>query len=60
LPPGSCGLPFLGETLEYLSAARANRSIEFIDTRIAKYGEVHDSCTPWQYMSFYSLCLDSC
>ncbi|CAM6013127.1 unnamed protein product [Sphagnum balticum] len=40
LPPGSCGLPFLGETLEFLSAARANRSLEFINTRIAKYGKV--------------------
>jgi len=40
LPAGSCGLPFLGETLEFLSAARANRSLEFINTRIAKYGKI--------------------
>jgi hypothetical protein len=52
LPPGSCGLPFLGETLEFLSAARANRSLEFTNTRVAKYGQVHDSCTP---MTVYEL-----
>jgi len=46
LPPGSCGLPFLGESLEYLSASRANRSLEFYKVRIAKYGEVQDSYTP--------------
>ncbi|CAN5962129.1 unnamed protein product [Sphagnum jensenii] len=33
-------LPFLGESLEYLSASRANRSLEFYKVRIAKYGEI--------------------
>jgi hypothetical protein len=52
LPPGSCGLPFLGETLEFQRALRANRLLEFINTRVAKYGQVHDSCTP---MTVYEL-----
>jgi hypothetical protein len=41
LPPGSRGLPFLGEYLEFLSAYKANRFMEdFINPRMAKYGQV--------------------
>jgi cytochrome P450 len=41
LPPGSLGLPFLGESLEFLSAYKANRFMEdFINPRMAKYGQV--------------------
>jgi len=40
LPPGSFGLPLLGETLEYLRLSHANRSAEFLNRRVAKYGQV--------------------
>ncbi|CAM6037136.1 unnamed protein product [Sphagnum compactum] len=41
LPPGSPGLPFLGETLEFLFAYKANKFMEdFINPRVAKYGQV--------------------
>jgi hypothetical protein len=41
LPPGSLGLPFLGETLEFLFAFKANKFTEdFIIPRMAKYGQV--------------------
>jgi hypothetical protein len=41
LPPGSQGLPFLGNTLEFLSAYKANKFMEdFINPRMAKYGQV--------------------
>jgi hypothetical protein len=40
LPPGSLGLPLLGETLEFLRLTRANRSAEFLNRRVAKYGQV--------------------
>jgi cytochrome P450 len=42
LPPGSLGLlPFLGETLEFLRAYKANKFMEdFINPRVAKYGQV--------------------
>ncbi|CAM6009837.1 unnamed protein product [Sphagnum balticum] len=41
LPPGSLGLPFLGETLEFLFAFKANKFMEdFINPRMAKYGQV--------------------
>ncbi|CAK9238648.1 unnamed protein product [Sphagnum jensenii] len=41
LPPGSLGLPFLGETLELLRAYKANKFMEdFINPHMAKYGQV--------------------
>jgi hypothetical protein len=40
LPPGSLGLPLLGETLEFLRLTQANRSAEFLNRRVAKYGQV--------------------
>jgi hypothetical protein len=41
LPPGSLGLPFLGETLELLRAYKTNKFMEdFINPRMAKYGQV--------------------
>jgi hypothetical protein len=41
LPLGSLGLPFLGETLEFLRAYKANKFMEdFINPRMAKYGQV--------------------
>ncbi|CAK9232082.1 unnamed protein product [Sphagnum troendelagicum] len=41
LPPGSLGLPFLGETLEFVRAYKANKFMEdFINPRVAKYGQV--------------------
>jgi hypothetical protein len=41
LPPGSLGLPFLGETLEFLWAYKANKFMEdFINPHMAKYGQV--------------------
>jgi len=40
-PPGSLGLPFLGETLEFLRAYKANKFMEdFINPRTTKYGQV--------------------
>lgn len=42
LPPGSSGLPFLGETLELFYASKANKVLEdFLNPRVAKYGQVH-------------------
>jgi hypothetical protein len=41
LSPGSLGVPFLGETLEFLCAYKANKFMEdFINPRMAKYGQV--------------------
>ncbi|KAH9544170.1 hypothetical protein CY35_13G104300 [Sphagnum magellanicum] len=41
LPPGSLGLPFLGETSEFLRAYKANKFVEdFINPRMTKYGQV--------------------
>ncbi|KAG0607674.1 hypothetical protein M758_8G047100 [Ceratodon purpureus] len=40
VPPGSLGWPVLGETLELLSAKRANIADQFYKARVAKYGEV--------------------
>jgi hypothetical protein len=41
LPPGRLGLPFIGETLEFMTAATNNNSLAFFNSRVAKYGEVH-------------------
>ncbi|KAI5059322.1 hypothetical protein GOP47_0025641 [Adiantum capillus-veneris] len=40
LPPGSLGLPFIGETLHFLNTQRCNTSWKFIDDRVSTYGEV--------------------
>nr|AHF49535.1 CYP450 725 family protein [Ginkgo biloba]UTS77790.1 cytochrome P450 725A8 [Ginkgo biloba] len=40
LPPGSLGLPFLGETLQFLWALKSNKPEEFFDERVKKFGHV--------------------
>uniref|UniRef100_A0A0C9S3N6 TSA: Wollemia nobilis Ref_Wollemi_Transcript_14903_1970 transcribed RNA sequence n=1 Tax=Wollemia nobilis TaxID=56998 RepID=A0A0C9S3N6_9CONI len=40
LPPGSLGLPFVGETLPLLRALRCNKAQEFFDSRVKKFGNV--------------------
>jgi hypothetical protein len=38
LPPGTFGFPYIGETLAYLRACKANKVFEdFISPRVAKY-----------------------
>ena len=39
LPPGRFGLPFVGETLEFLGSLRKGVPWQFFDDRIAAYGE---------------------
>ena len=39
LPPGRFGLPFLGETLEYLRTQRQGIPWKFFDDRISAYGQ---------------------
>nr|AHF49536.1 CYP450 716-like protein [Ginkgo biloba] len=39
-PPGTFGLPLIGETLEFLGCQRSGKPAEFFDTRINKYGEI--------------------
>jgi hypothetical protein len=41
LPPCRLGLPFIGETLEYMIASKNNNALAFFNSRVAKYGEVH-------------------
>ncbi|XP_047961273.1 cytochrome P450 90A1 isoform X1 [Salvia hispanica] len=40
LPPGSLGLPFIGETLQLISAYKTENPEPFIDDRVARYGPV--------------------
>ncbi|CAA3014188.1 cytochrome P450 90A1 [Olea europaea subsp. europaea] len=40
LPPGNLGLPFLGETLQLISAYKTENPEPFIDDRVSKYGSV--------------------
>ncbi|XP_038685626.1 cytochrome P450 716B1-like [Tripterygium wilfordii] len=40
LPPGSLGLPFLGQSLEFLRAMRSNDGRKWLEQRIRKYGPV--------------------
>ncbi|CAK9267752.1 unnamed protein product [Sphagnum jensenii] len=41
LPPGTFGLPFIGETLAFIRDCQANKILEdFVNPRIAKYGQV--------------------
>jgi lysozyme family protein len=40
VPPGTFGLPYIGETLAFLRACKANKIIEdFVNPRVAKYGQ---------------------
>ncbi|XP_075500050.1 3beta,22alpha-dihydroxysteroid 3-dehydrogenase-like [Primulina tabacum] len=40
LPPGNLGLPFLGETLQLISAYKTENPEPFIDDRVSRYGTV--------------------
>lgn len=40
LPPGNLGLPFVGETLQLISAYKTENPEPFIDDRVARYGTV--------------------
>eukprot|EP01018_Ginkgo_biloba_P010815 Gb_06028 [translate_table: standard] len=40
LPPGSLGLPVLGETLQLIWALKSNKPEEFFDERVKKFGNV--------------------
>jgi hypothetical protein len=52
LPPGTFGLPYIGETLAYLRASKANRLFEdFINPRVAKYGQVRVLCPTHPFSS---------
>ncbi|XP_038905609.1 3-epi-6-deoxocathasterone 23-monooxygenase CYP90D1-like [Benincasa hispida] len=43
LPSGSLGLPFVGETLHFISSAYSQRPDTFMDTRRRRYGKVFKS-----------------
>ncbi|KAL6533115.1 hypothetical protein OROMI_027227 [Orobanche minor] len=40
LPPGNLGLPFIGETLQLISAYKTENPEPFIDDRVSRYGAV--------------------
>ncbi|KAI4306454.1 hypothetical protein L6164_029729 [Bauhinia variegata] len=40
LPPGSLGLPFIGETLQLISAYKTDNPEPFIDQRVSRYGPI--------------------
>ncbi|KAK7300533.1 hypothetical protein RJT34_11379 [Clitoria ternatea] len=40
LPPGSFGLPFVGETLQLISAYKSDNPEPFIDQRVNRYGPI--------------------
>ncbi|CAM8961188.1 unnamed protein product [Rhodiola kirilowii] len=40
LPPGNLGLPFIGETLQLISAYKTDNPEPFIDERVKKYGNI--------------------
>ncbi|GAB2299525.1 hypothetical protein Dimus_033591 [Dionaea muscipula] len=40
LPPGNCGLPFIGETLQLISAYKTENPEPFIDDRVARFGPI--------------------
>ncbi|PNX78935.1 cytochrome p450 90a1-like protein [Trifolium pratense] len=43
LPPGSLGLPFIGETLQMISAYKSDNPEPFIDKRVNRYGSIFTS-----------------
>ncbi|KAL5721848.1 hypothetical protein ACHQM5_005440 [Ranunculus cassubicifolius] len=38
LPPGNLGLPFIGQSFEFLNAMRANTADKWIEDRVKRYG----------------------
>ncbi|XP_020223388.1 cytochrome P450 90A1 [Cajanus cajan] len=40
LPPGSYGLPFIGETLQLISAYKSDNPEPFMDERVRRYGPI--------------------
>jgi hypothetical protein len=56
LPLGSLGLPFVGETLEFLCAYKANKFMEdFINPHMAKYGQVFHLFTLYIFAKVISM-----
>lgn len=43
LPPGTLGLPFVGETLQMISAYKSENPEPFMEERVSKYGPVFTS-----------------
>lgn len=43
LPPGNLGLPFIGETLQMISAYKTDNPEPFLDQRVNRYGSVFTS-----------------
>ncbi|CAI8597327.1 unnamed protein product [Vicia faba] len=43
LPPGSLGLPFIGETLQMISAYKTDNPEPFMDKRVNRYGPIFTS-----------------
>ncbi len=57
LPPGTSGLPFIGESFAFIRACKANKVLEeFLNPRVAKYGQVHAMCPthPFSSLCFHS------
>eukprot|EP01018_Ginkgo_biloba_P025152 Gb_27584 [translate_table: standard] len=44
LPPGSSGLPLLGETIQFQWALKSNKPEEFFDERVKRFGHVFKTC----------------
>ncbi|KAK1270611.1 hypothetical protein QJS04_geneDACA005840 [Acorus gramineus] len=40
IPPGSFGLPFIGETLSFVKAQKADRGSQWIEKRVSRYGPI--------------------
>nr|ATG29988.1 CYP725A9 [Taxus chinensis] len=40
LPPGNLGLPFIGETIQFLGALQSEKPHTFFDERVKKFGKV--------------------
>lgn len=58
LPPGSMGLPFIGETLQYVTPFKSSTIGPFLHERMSRYNKISSNCVKMFFIISCSSCTD--